>query len=151
MWPEPSAPSTFTLTRCAPGATPRPLLSSEPAPAMIPARWVPWPHTSAPVPFAVHHVDSRADLSLQLGDNRHAGIEDGDADAFAGDAVAGRAEIACPRLVGANRDVGHRHLPVDDVIAGKLRHIRVGCELVEPPGGHLSTAPLVSRRRTRSP
>ena len=51
MCPEPSAPSTFTLTMCAPGATPRPLLSIVPAPAITPARCVPWPHASAPVPF----------------------------------------------------------------------------------------------------
>ena len=47
--PDPSAPSTLTLTRLAPGATPR---NPPPSPPTMPAMCVPWPSASSPRPLA---------------------------------------------------------------------------------------------------
>ncbi len=85
----------------------------------------------------IDHVDTRRYLPAQPGHHRHARIEHGDPDALAGDAGVPRTEIARPRLVGANRDVGHCHLPANNVIAGELGNVVVVRHLGEAPRGNI--------------
>ena len=135
--PEPSAPSTLTLTTCAPGARPRPLLSMVPAPAMMPARCVPWPYTSLPVPFGSIMSTRALTWPRSCGTTVTPESSSATPTFLPVTPRLPEAEAAGPRLVGASGGVGDRHLPAHDVIAGNLWDVRVGGELVEAPRRHL--------------